>query len=131
MQLRPKTRHQTTNNLEYYLVNTIKNCLKPPYKKHIFWEVHGADEAIVSTLLPDIYIDHVSEMTELKSYWRNEPWFLTENSDEARKVVMRMNQLEADFGPELKGLARASNPACDEKFKEILLAKPSYVNFFN
>jgi glycosyltransferase involved in cell wall biosynthesis len=126
-------KNSTSNNREYYLVNTIKDCVLPPYKKHIFWEVHAADEAInydKITLPADIYIDHVSELTELKSYWQNEPWFLTEDSDEARKVMMRMNQLKADFGPEIKGLARASNPECNTKFKEILLAKPTYVNFF-
>jgi hypothetical protein len=81
-----------------------------------------------------MYVIHLSELSDLKSYWRDPPWFETGQSSEAVQVKERYDKLVGEFGPEPQGMARASNPECDKIFKEIASAEncggPSYVNLF-
>jgi len=101
--------------------------------KHIFWEtpyfMFYPDQYEKKTLT-DIFITHNSELSELKSYWKADPWYRKEDSEEARTVATRMDRLIADFGPEPMGLARSMNPECDGCGNAIVSAKPSYINFY-
>ena len=102
------------------------------YIKHIFWEIPYYEyypNIYKKHVLTDIFITHCSELTNLKSYWRQVPWYKTEDSEEARLVTSRMEQLIKDFGPEPIGLARSMNPECDRIDITIQCVKPSYVNF--
>jgi glycosyltransferase involved in cell wall biosynthesis len=102
------------------------------YLKHMFWEVpyyefyKGQFEKYI---LKDIYIEHCSELKDVKPYWLRVPWYETEDSEEARLVKSRMEQLIKDFGSEPVGLARSMNPACEHIDQTIQRAKPSYVQF--
>lgn len=127
MRISVSANNSTTKNREFYLCGALVG-----YKKHMFWENpeykpdcehwHFAD---------DVNIDHASELSDLKTYWSAPAWFETEDSDEARLVKNRVDLLTAEFGPEPKGLARASNPECDTIFRAISAANPAYVNFFH
>ena len=68
---------------------------------------------------------------KIKEYWKKIPWYQTETTEEALIVNERMNKLVNDFGVESEGLARASNPGCNEKLWEIIEKNPDYVNFYN
>ena len=102
------------------------------YTKHIFWETpyyqyySHLDKKYV---LDDIFIAHCSELKDVKSYWVRVPWYETEDSEEARLVTSRMDQLVKEFGPEPVGLARSMNPDCECLGGIIQRAKPSYVQF--
>ena len=124
-------KNSTSSNLENYL------CGGPRvFTKHVFWENNqyspGAEHWHFSD---DMCIEHASELSTLKTYWTEPPWYLTETSEEATTVKNRIERLTADFGPEPPGLARASNPACDAIFKAIVSANncggPSYVQMFS
>jgi hypothetical protein len=78
----------------------------------------------------DIFINHKSELSIVKPYWYDEPWYLTEDSDEARVVKKRIEQLTDDFGKEPIGMARAMNPDCDFIVRNIMDKKPPYINFY-
>jgi hypothetical protein len=81
-----------------------------------------------------MYVIHLSELSNLKPYWREPAWFKTDQTPEAVQVKERYDKLVAEFGPEPLGMARASNPECDKIFKRIASAEncagPSYVNLF-
>jgi len=112
------------SSLEIYL-----SCATICYVKHLFWEtICYLDAATRYTLDNSIYINHNSELSEVKPYWTEEPWYLTEDSDEARVVKNRIEQLTAEFGKEPVGMARALNPECDKFCINITNIKPSYVN---
>ena len=124
-------KNSTSSNRENYL------CGGPRvFTKHVFWEDNryspGADFWHFSD---EMCIEHVSDLSNLKAYWNEPPWYLTETSEEAAIVKDRVERLTADFGPEPPGLARASNPACDAVFKAIASANncagPSYVRMFS
>lgn len=120
----------THENQEYYLhQSSIRNT------KYIFWESAGFSGDVVSFHLENMfYVIHLSELSDIKSYWTEPPWFESDTSPEAREVKERYNKLVAEFGPEPLGLARASNPDCNTLFHAVLSANncagPSYVNFF-
>jgi len=103
------------------------------YKKHIFWEtpyfMFYPDQHEKKTLT-DVFIHHNSEITEVKNYWKAEPWYRKEDSEEARTVCTRMDRLNAEFGPEPIGLARSMHPDCERLGSVIVSAKPAYVNFY-
>uniref|UniRef100_A0A6C0B533 Glycosyltransferase n=1 Tax=viral metagenome TaxID=1070528 RepID=A0A6C0B533_9ZZZZ len=106
------------------------------FKKHVFWEdSQFSPGAEFWHFSDEMYIEHASELKDLKAYWTEPAWYLTEDSDEARLVKSRMDRLTADFGPEPPGLARASNPECDPIFTAIASANeckgPDYVNMFS
>ena len=100
------------------------------YIKYKFWEV-GLFKNGNESVYTDISILHSSELTEIKEYWKKIPWYQTETTEEALIVNERMNKLVNDFGVESEGLARASNPGCNEKLWEIIEKNPDYVNFYN
>ena len=53
------------------------------YTKYLFWEVGFYKKDIVTVNLEDnINIIHSSELTDLKKYWKELPWYETEVSDE-------------------------------------------------
>jgi glycosyltransferase involved in cell wall biosynthesis len=121
----------TASNRENYL------CGGPRvFTKHVFWEDNRFSPGAEFWHFSDeMCIHHESELKDLKAYWMEPAWYLTEDSDEARLVKSRMDRLTADFGPEPPGLARASNPECDPIFKTIVSANecmgPDYVNMFS
>jgi glycosyltransferase involved in cell wall biosynthesis len=103
------------------------------FVKHIFWEVpyfKYYPDKYKKRILTDIFINHNSELSSLKTYWKSEPWYRKEDSDEARIVRERMDRLTNDFGTEPVGLARSMNPVCNKEETRILNSKPTYVNFF-
>jgi len=121
----------THSNQEYYLhQSSVRNT------KHVFWEIAGFPGDTVSFRLENAFhVIHLSELSELKPYWTEPPWFETEEESlEARTVKERYAKLVAEFGPEPLGMARASNPECDRIFQTLASANnccgPSYVNMF-
>ena len=116
---------ETGKNYEPYL-----SCGLAGYGKYIFWEVPLYAPPMESKQLDAaICIEHVSKLNNVKSYWTaTTPWFETKESEEAATVRDRMAKLIAEFGPEPKGMARASNPECDSPFLRIKAANPSYVS---
>lgn len=119
--------NSTTKNRESYIVGGPR-----VFAKHIFWENNVFNATIEHWNFADYAcIEHASELKNLKEYWNEKPWFELEDSDEARIVKHRIDRLTADFGPEPRGLARASNPECDNVFNKIKNDCPDYVNFFS
>lgn len=120
-------KNSTSKNGEFYLA-----CGQKGFTKYLFWEVAlytSSDTTSHSVHVdPSICIRHCSELSEMKSYWSEEPWYNTEISEEATLVKERIQKLVADFGPEPPGMARASNPECDSVLTKIRAKKPSYVN---
>lgn len=124
-------KNSTSKNRENYLCGGPRT-----FTKYVFWENNQYSPGAEFWHFEDtMYIDHVSELSHLKSYWNERPWYETEDSEEARLVKSRISQLTADFGPEPPGMARASNPECDLIFKAIVNARnnagPDYVNMFS
>lgn len=102
------------------------------YDKYLFWEVLVFSSNSENIALDDdMSILHESFLGEVKSYWFNDPWFLTEESEEAIIVRNRIKKLTDEFGPEPVGMARASNPVCAQIEIAIHTTKPSYVDFYN
>jgi len=118
---------ESGKNWEPYLSTGLAS-----YGKYIFWEVPLWYPPVSEiTLNPPIYIEHVSKLATMKSYWTaSTPWYETEASEEATLVRSRMQRLQEEFGPEPQGMARASNPECDPPFIRIRDAKPAYINFY-
>lgn len=123
----------------YYLINyKFKNltsseiylsCATISYNKYLFWETISYKNTAKRYVLNDsIFMYHKSELTNVKSYWLEEPWYISEESDEARIVQKRIEQLTQDFGAETVGMARAMNPECNSFNIKIIKNNPSYVN---
>jgi hypothetical protein len=124
-----KITYKSSNNSssEIYL-----SCCCIGYKKYLFWEViYYNKDATTITLDSSIYINHVSILSDVKSYWYEQPWYLTEDSEEAKTVKMRIKKLERDYGKEPIGMARALNPECDVPNLKIIKTKPTYVNLYS
>ena len=118
------------NSTSVEIGNYFTSC-KVSYVKHMFWEVPYHEfypDQFEKYVLKDIFIEHCSELNNMKQYWLRIPWYETEDSAEARLVKSRIEQLVKDFGPEPVGLARSMNPACERIDIMIQIAKPSYVN---
>jgi len=125
-------------NAYYVITYKMKNrsaseiylsCATISYNKYLFWEnicYKGSAQRYV--LDTSIFMYHNSELDDVKSYWLEEPWYVSEDSDEARVVKQRVEQLTKDFGAEPIGMARALNPYSDPINIRILNNKPSYVN---
>jgi hypothetical protein len=99
------------------------------FSKYLFWEVPFYMNLIgssPSTAPKDAYIEHASESTQVKSFWKRTPWYETEDSDEARTVKERMLRLTADFGEEPHAMARCGG-GCGPQQHAILAARPDYV----
>ena len=107
------------------------------YSKFMFWEVGNYRENTEQLdVQDDIFIEHMSELDTLKSYWTEPRWFLEdegeeegeEEREEKRIVRERFRRLEADFGPEPQGMARAGNMQGAPSYFAILEKKPDYIN---
>ena len=119
--------NSTHQNKEPYLM-----CGLIKYVKYQFWEVGLFKYGNQNVYLDDnISIIHNSELSDLKEYWKELPWYQTEISEEASIVKQRINRLVEDFGIEQPGLARASNPECNNRLLEIIQKNPSYINFYD
>ena len=113
-------------NRENYLT-----CGPQRYFKYFFWEYLKQETECPATILPSqVCILHASELSTLKSYWLDKPWYLQSDTAEAALVKSRIDKLVNDYGPEPMGMARASNPACNEAFYRIKNNNPAYVNVF-
>jgi len=121
------SKNSDSDNKESYLTNCPFY-----YTKYIFWETFMYTSTYnIIELSNDIYIEHASLLCDLKSYWKNTPWFFLSNDEEAINVRNRYIKLVNDFGPEPIGMARASNPKCDEIYSIISTQNLSYVNFLS
>lgn len=113
-------------------MNEYFTSCKICYIKHIFWETpyyQYIPSLYKKHIVNDIFINHCSELKDVKPYWVRMPWYETEDSAEARLVKSRMVQLVKDFGLEPIGLARSMHPDCERLGGIIQRAKPSYVQF--
>jgi hypothetical protein len=120
-------KNTTHSNWETYLI-----CNSLPFKKHVFWEVRlypRSNELI--TLPEDVCIIHDSELTDVKTYWNNKPWYDIEETEEAYTVKERIQKLENEFGKEPLAMARASNPVCNKIYRQVIKNNPVYVNLYN
>ena len=84
------------------------------FGKYYFWEFHdinGSWDRIDSK----ITIEHASELSNRKSYWNDEPWFM-KDGDEENIVRTRYDILRTICGDEPVGQARASDPECSRVF---------------
>ena len=122
--IRINAKNNTNDNREFYLCSGLHG-----YGKYVFWEVpiHGCNQEIVE-LDNNICILHCSELSDLKQYWSNSPWYTTEDSQEAMIVSERIQKLIQDFGMPPEGMARAG-PMHSPFFTKIMNSKIPYVNF--
>jgi len=126
-------------NYHIYCINSTNKYIEPyltstliKYTKYLFWEVGFYKLDIINIYLNDnISIIHASELTEMKEYWKEIPWYETEDSDEARIVNDRIKKLVDDFGMEKHGMARCCNTDSIQVNLEIIKKNPDYVNFYN
>jgi hypothetical protein len=102
------------------------------YMKHFLFEVPlfeiYPDTHVRHTPPLDAVIEHHSNLTDLKSYWYNPPWFAQEDTPEATVVAARYERLVVDFGPEPHGLGRSGSPDVIRIGYQILDAEPDYVD---
>ena len=117
--------NSTSSNGELYLTDSLTG-----YSKHMFWEVPIFTPSQEVRLNADQRIIHDSEISNIKQYWNNAPWFLNNESEEAKRIKHKYEMLVAAFGKEPKGLARASNSECNPILSKITSSKPDYISFF-
>lgn len=99
-------KNTTHNNCEPYLSDSIVE-----YIKYFFWEVPRYSES-TEIRLP-LHFIHDSELTDLKPYWKKDPWYAHDSSTEAKIVAGRIATITSKYGSEPHGMARAGNPECD------------------
>lgn len=117
-------------NKEHYLSDSIVE-----YKKYIFWEVPTFTNCESEELDDSIRIIHNSQLSDCKAYWKTIPWFMFDDTNtsneeeeaERQSIKEKYLQLMNDIGEEPVGMARASNPECDEKFLSVLHNTPTYI----
>jgi len=109
--------NSTHRNAECYLVSGQFG-----YGKHLFWEVPVFSAGETITVDDTITIYHKSELTEIKKYWTEAPWYETETSKEASLVSQRIRQLETEFGKEPAGAARGSNEVGNKLHHMVLIS---------
>ena len=108
------------------------SCCCYGYSKYLFWEVITYNkDATNITLDESMYINHVSILADVKSYWYEQPWYLTEESEESKTVKMRIEKLEQDYGKEPVGMARVLNPESGVSNLAIITNTPSYINIYS
>jgi glycosyltransferase involved in cell wall biosynthesis len=94
------------------------NCLRH-FVKHDFWEVPMfPSDFVLEEVSDDAAFVHASRLSEVKAYWRNDPWFFNCNvaetyGDEAAELREAYGRLVKLVGPEPIGCARSNNPECD------------------
>jgi len=123
VRIRLGAKNQTNTEMGDFLCSSIQS-----YTKHVFWEVPYHIVAQTIELEAPLVVTHASDLTAIKSYWSEPPWYLAEDTEEARLVRDRIRQLTEEFGPEIKGLARSCNPGCSPFYSAIVSKHPSYVN---
>jgi len=104
--------NSTSDNCEAYLSDSTVE-----YLKYFFWEIPSYSES--TELRLPLHFIHDSELADLKPYWEKDPWYLHDNSTEAKIVANRISIITSKYGPEPSGMARASNPECDSYFLNI------------
>lgn len=105
-------------NTEIYLFNCLTR-----YTKHVFWELPSFAPQYKQVALPECEIISIPPSI-LKSYWREEPWFVKEKDED---IIEKWQQIETITGKkEPMGAARASCPefnlvwsSIQEKKKEL------------
>ncbi len=95
--------NSTTSNGEPYL-----QCGLRGYYKYMLWEVPYT-AGTITNIKTGIRITHDSDLSTIKSYWYDDPWFMKEDTEEAQTVRGRIKILTDFYGPEPAGFARASN----------------------
>lgn len=95
--------NSNTSNGEPYL-----QCGLTGYKKYMLWEIPNLIDS-VTDIHTGIKIIHDSELSTIKNYWYDDPWYSKEDTEEAQVVRGRMKILTDFYGPEPAGFARASN----------------------
>jgi len=119
--------NSTSANKEPYLHGGLTK-----YTKFVFWEVPNTSSTPVD-IHTGVNFTHDSELSSVKNYWYNEPWYNKEDSDEARKVRDRIKVLSDLFGPEPPGFARGSNNSelMYRSFTSIRASPPTGINPYN
>jgi hypothetical protein len=115
--------------------NYFSSCLSH-YAKHTFFEIPmqviiPSTHIVHNLVNSSIYIYHKSDFNQLKPYWFQKPWYLSENSIEASIVKERMEKLIKDFGPEPIGLTRSGNELIKHVGQHMIDNNPLYVNFLD
>jgi len=88
------------------------NCLRH-FVKHDFWEVPMFPGNFVLEEAPDeAAFVHASRLDTIKPYWREKPWFYSDETDEAVKIRAEYERIIALVGPEPIAIARSDNPEC-------------------
>lgn len=119
-----------SNNIESH-VESYLACGLIKYTKYLFWEVGYYTSNIQSIKLENnISIFHKSNLLELKEYWRELPWYETEDSEEAKIVKYRIKKLIDEFGIEKEGMARGANDESTPILRQIYEKNIDYVNYF-
>jgi glycosyltransferase involved in cell wall biosynthesis len=116
--------NSTSVSTEPYLMGSLMY-----YSKHLFWEVPvytcGSETKVLGT-----WLEHCSELTNLKSYWTIKPWYETEDSEEANIVKSRIQTLTREIGPEKPGMARCLCPDANEPYSKIMDRELENINKF-
>lgn len=100
-------------NRELYL----SNCLVR-HTRHVFWEAPVfAPACWEQSWGDDAYIQSLP-VSHVKDYWNDEPWFLQPESYDS-ELASRYHSLVEILGPEPPGMARASNPVCDDYYRRV------------
>lgn len=88
----------------------LSNCLID-IKKYMFWEVYCYEENSKTVDLKNICKINSLSYKHLKKYWENpQPWFFGKD----QILTDSYNKLVESWGPEPRGMARASNPEADK-----------------
>jgi glycosyltransferase involved in cell wall biosynthesis len=91
----------------------LHNCLLR-FAKFWFWEVPVfTSEPHYGDIPDNAPFIHASDLSEVKSYWRQKPWFYRSRSKEAEGLRETYGRAVALVGPEPVGCARSRNPECD------------------
>ena len=96
-----KTTHSTVSSSEPYLMGCLSH-----YGKHVFWEVPVYTCSPRIIIVEESFVTCLAESSLIKGYWRDEPWYTTEDSEEATLVRSRMHTLLTEIGEETPGMAR-------------------------
>lgn len=119
--------NSTSANREPYLHGGLTK-----YTKFVFWEVPNTNSTPVD-IHTGVNLIHASELSSIKNYWYNEPWYTKEDTVEAQQVRDRIKTLTDLFGPEPPGFARGSNDSelMYRSFTSIRANPPDGINPYN
>lgn len=113
----PKESEGSMTKSEPYLFNT-----EPRHSKWVFVEhnasVYGPDVREINIEPTILHLDRLSDQ-HMKPYWREPPWFESDDSEEAIELRRKYRMLVELIGPEPVGLARDANPIREQYFAEV------------